>query len=56
MNDLKRFLVERDQVADALSFLRRPGTVDEPCFRWLAPEATAGDLLSFAEMIEAAAH
>jgi hypothetical protein len=55
MNDLKRYLVERDQVAEALAFLRRPEAIENPCFRWLTPQAAAGDLVAFAEMIEAAA-
>jgi len=56
MNDLKRFLVEHDQVDEARAFLRQPEAIENPCFRWLTPRAKSGDLLSFAEMIEAAAH
>jgi len=55
LNDLKRFLVERDLVSEALAYLRRPKTLENPCFRWLTPKATATDLIAFAEMIEAAA-
>lgn len=55
MNDLKAFLVETDQVSDALAYLRRPGTIEHPDFRWLTPNATAKDILYFAELVEAAA-
>ena len=56
LNDLKRLLVDRDQVDEALAYLRRPETVESPSFRWLTPNATTADLLSFAEMIDAAAY
>lgn len=55
LNDLKRFLVEHDQVTEALVYLRRPKTIENPCFRWLTPQATTDDLLQFADLIEAAA-
>lgn len=53
LGELAGYLVRQDLVAPALAYLRRPETVDEPCVRWLAPGATAKDLLAFAETIEA---
>jgi hypothetical protein len=55
MNDLKRHLVEHDQVAEALAYLRRPEAIENLCFRWLTPTATAADLLTFANLIDLAA-
>jgi hypothetical protein len=53
LEELKGWLVRRGLVAPALAYLRRPETVDEPCLRWLTPEATSQNLLAYAEALEA---
>lgn len=54
MEELKGYLVRRDLVTPSLEFLQRPELIDDPCVRWLAPEATQQDLLEYAELVDAA--
>lgn len=54
MEEVKGFLVRRGRVEAALAYLRQPGLSDEPCLRWLAPDADPVRIAEYAALLDAA--